>query len=213
MTTVKQKTEPTDDVDPSAHEKGLIRALAWPVALLFILAAILLLAVLDLVHEAVLGLSTLDIDLELGAIALAFVGAFGTTVQIVSGYRRERRLSLDLRGTREEAERCRSEKTVLLRRFGKAAEHHFHGWGLTSAEREIALLVLRGLSYKEIACARGTAERTVRHQAIGIYRKAGVASRAEMAAVFLRDVLGANEAAPEALLPKAETTGASTLVG
>jgi hypothetical protein len=49
--------------------------------------------------------------------------------------------------------------------------------------------VLKGFSYKEIADLRETTERTVRNQALAIYRKAGLANRAEMAAFFLEDFL------------------------
>ena len=64
----------------------------------------------------------------------------------------------------------------------------FGRWALTDAERGVALLLLQGLSHKEIASARDTSERTVRQQALAVYRKAGVHSRAELAAFFLRDV-------------------------
>jgi DNA-binding NarL/FixJ family response regulator len=60
-----------------------------------------------------------------------------------------------------------------------------------SAEQR-AVFVLRaveGLSYKEIAEARTTAEHTVRNQALAIFRKAGLAGRAEMAAFFIEDLL------------------------
>jgi DNA-binding CsgD family transcriptional regulator len=42
---------------------------------------------------------------------------------------------------------------------------------------------------KEIADARGTAERTARQQALAVYRKAGLGGRAELSAFFLEDLL------------------------
>lgn len=61
-------------------------------------------------------------------------------------------------------------------------------WGLSVAEIEIAWMILKGLSFKEIASARGTSERTVRQQAQGIYAKSGLGSRAGFAAFFLEDL-------------------------
>ncbi|UVO54577.1 LuxR family transcriptional regulator [Sphingomonas sp. SUN039] len=61
-------------------------------------------------------------------------------------------------------------------------------WGLSSAEIEIAWMILKGLQFKEIAGARGTSERTVRQQAQDIYAKSGLASRAEFSAFFLEDL-------------------------
>ena len=52
--------------------------------------------------------------------------------------------------------------------------------GLTRAEREVVTGVLRGLSDRGIAGARGTSPRTVANQLQSVYRKLGVASRSEL---------------------------------
>lgn len=62
----------------------------------------------------------------------------------------------------------------------------FDTWKLTSAERDIAELMLQGLRYKQIAGKRGTSERTVRQQAQIILKKAGLDGRADLPAYFLR---------------------------
>jgi DNA-binding CsgD family transcriptional regulator len=53
---------------------------------------------------------------------------------------------------------------------------------LSAAEREVARLLVSGASNRVIAQRRGAAERTVANQVRAIYRKLGVASRAELAA-------------------------------
>ncbi|MCZ7679332.1 MAG: hypothetical protein M5U28_11460 [Sandaracinaceae bacterium] len=53
----------------------------------------------------------------------------------------------------------------------------------------MCLLLLKGLSLKEIAAARDTGERTAREQARAVYRKSGLSGRAELAAFFLEDLL------------------------
>lgn len=62
-------------------------------------------------------------------------------------------------------------------------------WALTESEIQIAFLLVKGFSSKEIASVRLTSEKTVRDQSSHIYRKAGVKSRAEFAAFFLEDLL------------------------
>ena len=62
-------------------------------------------------------------------------------------------------------------------------------WGLSVSEKEIALLLLKGLSHKEIAEVRNTAERTARQQAQAVYDKSGLAGRAQLSAFFLKDLL------------------------
>jgi DNA-binding NarL/FixJ family response regulator len=60
---------------------------------------------------------------------------------------------------------------------------------LTAAEREVGLLLLKGLSHKEVAAARGTSETTIRQQALAVYRKAGLRNRSDLSAFFLEDLL------------------------
>jgi DNA-binding NarL/FixJ family response regulator len=54
----------------------------------------------------------------------------------------------------------------------------------------VALLLLKGLSHKEVAGLREVSETTVRQQARAIYRKAGLSGRHDLAAFFLEDLLG-----------------------
>lgn len=66
-----------------------------------------------------------------------------------------------------------------------AIEQQFMEWQLTPTEREVAFGLLQGYSHKRIARDAGRSERTVRQHATAVYEKAGVASRAELAAFFL----------------------------
>jgi DNA-binding NarL/FixJ family response regulator len=54
--------------------------------------------------------------------------------------------------------------------------------GLTSAEEEVLAFLLDGYDNASIAAARGTSARTTANQVASIFRKLGVASRAELAA-------------------------------
>jgi DNA-binding NarL/FixJ family response regulator len=91
--------------------------------------------------------------------------------------------------SRADAERWQAEARHALAGLGAAIDAQFERWRLTEAERGVGLLLLKGLSLKEIAEARRTSARTVRQQALAIYEKAGLAGRAELAAFFLEDLL------------------------
>ena len=65
----------------------------------------------------------------------------------------------------------------------------FAAWMLTPAESEVAMLLLKGLSHREIADVREVGYATVRQQAQVVYRKAGLAGRHDLAAWFLEDLL------------------------
>jgi DNA-binding CsgD family transcriptional regulator len=98
-----------------------------------------------------------------------------------------------LAATREEADRWRTEAGDLIRGLGAAIDLQLDRWGLTAAEKDVALLLLKGLSHKEVADLRGTGEATVRQQSRAIYRKAGLSGRHAQAAVFLGGHRGPRE--------------------
>ncbi|PYQ74569.1 MAG: LuxR family transcriptional regulator [Acidobacteria bacterium] len=89
----------------------------------------------------------------------------------------------------EDARRWNQEAQDILQGLGVAIDRQFDRWGLSPAEREIALLQLKGLRHKEIADLRKTSERTVRQQALSVYRKSGLNGRNDLAAFFLEDLL------------------------
>ena len=60
---------------------------------------------------------------------------------------------------------------------------------ISPSEKEVALLMLKGLSIKEIANSRSTQEKTVRKQASAIYEKSHLGGRHELSAWFFEDLL------------------------
>jgi DNA-binding CsgD family transcriptional regulator len=65
----------------------------------------------------------------------------------------------------------------------------FAEWGLTAAERDVALFAIKGLSTAEIAALRSTSEGTVKAQTNAIYRKAGVTGRPQLLSLFIEDLM------------------------
>jgi DNA-binding CsgD family transcriptional regulator len=87
----------------------------------------------------------------------------------------------------------RDHAQVVLRRasgvFMQALQERLSEWGLTPAERDVALFAIKGLSTAEIANLRATSEGTIKAQTNAIYRKAGVTSRAQLISLFIEDLL------------------------
>lgn len=129
----------------------------------------------DLLADAWSGASVFHVGMEGAGTLIAVLGAAWFSRQILS----ERREAL---GWRAQAE-------ALLAGVGKTVEQQFAEWQLSPAESEVSWLLLKGLSFKEVAAVRATTERTAREQARGVYKKAGVAGRAELSAWFLEDLL------------------------
>ncbi|MDT8408900.1 MAG: hypothetical protein RQ741_04815 [Wenzhouxiangellaceae bacterium] len=148
----------------------------------------------DLAADYQQGVSPAHVVIE--SLVLTISGA-AMTVLLVQFFRQRRylkALSLNLSQTRRESTRWRKQYQETILGLSRAIGKQFDTWGLSTAEAEIGLLLLKGLSLKEIAGLRGTAERTAREQARAVYRKAGVPNRSALSAFFLEDLLP-----PEAL--------------
>jgi DNA-binding CsgD family transcriptional regulator len=130
-------------------------------------------------------------------IVLTSVGV--ALLTMVSRKQREEHLQVlrDLEVARLQGQRWRTESRSLLQGLGEAIDQQFSRWNLTEAEREVALLLLKGLSTKEAAAVRASSERTVREQARSIYSKAGLTGRAALSAFFLEDLLAPMEQASD----------------
>jgi len=161
-------------------------AMAWPTGM-FVIITFFVGA--DMAADLSAGIGFTHLGIESIALLIGLVGAWGTGLQLRRSLARAHALERHLEGTRSDLDRTRQEMIELRKGLGSALDHQFDRWALTVAQREVALLVLKGLSYKEIADLRNTAEHTVRNQALAIYRKAGLTNRAEMAAFFLEDLL------------------------
>ena len=81
--------------------------------------------------------------------------------------------------------------------FMELLEERFGEWGLTPAERDVALFAIKGMSTAEIAVLRATSEGTVKAQTNAIYRKAGVTGRPQLLCLFIEELMR-DDAAEEA---------------
>lgn len=124
---------------------------------------------------------------------LLLVGAFVavTLVAIETRALREENNTLisNLNRSQQEGEQWRNAVRQHLDGINSAISDQFQIWQLSKSEADIAVLLLKGFSHKEIANLRETAVATVRRQSQSIYRKSGLANRAELAAFFLEDLV------------------------
>ena len=151
--------------------------------------AIAVLISLDLAADMEEGVETGHILFEAVVMLCAMAGIAALWRGFHLAEARAAQLDTDLAAARLEAQRFRQEAGAALRGLGEAIDTQFERWELTPAEREIGLLLLKGLSHKEVAQARATSEATVRQQALNVYRKSGLKNRSELSAFFLEDLL------------------------
>lgn len=125
--------------------------------------------------------------------SLVVVASTAAIVWLVVNVRRQQReledLKRELRAGADSVAKVAPAVLAARHRLSEVIQEQFSEWQLTAGEQEVALLLLKGLSFKEIAALRNTLEKTVRQQASGIYRKAGVSGRHAFAAWFIEDFL------------------------
>lgn len=114
--------------------------------------------------------------IELGAGLGLAIGVVVTARLLILSVRRQRKAEADLR--------------LASGAFMAVLEERFDQWGLTPAERDVALFSVKGLSVAEIAALRNTSAGTVKAQSAAIYRKAGVSGRAQLLSLLIDELMG-----------------------
>jgi len=126
--------------------------------------------------------------LEFGLI-IAIATGIMHLVQRMRRNDKERQILVDdLEAAKAQGNRWRNEARQYLNGFRSAMDGQFNEWDMSKAERDVGLLILKGLSHKEIANVRGTSEATVRQQAQAIYEKSGLPGKAGLLSYFLEDL-------------------------
>ena len=113
---------------------------------------------------------------------LEIAAAFGLITGAVLGGFAMRRVVRDRNTAQERLRRASGAFMDLL-------EERFAEWGLTPAERDVALFAIKGMSTAEISALRATSEGTVKAQTNAIYRKAGVSGRSQLLSLFIDDLM------------------------
>ncbi|MCF6216627.1 MAG: hypothetical protein L3J58_10695 [Emcibacter sp.] len=78
---------------------------------------------------------------------------------------------------------------VASGKFAEVIGALFDEWKLTPAEKDVAIFLIKGMSFSEIALARNAKEGTVKAQSNAVYRKANVKGCHELLALFLDELL------------------------
>jgi DNA-binding CsgD family transcriptional regulator len=168
---------------------GIDKWKRWAAALTVVGGSALLFA-LEIIGEPDLTLGEVLIELIQPALIITTaVGVVHLLDQVKRHHLEQMSLIRALEVARAEGAQWRTDMRELIKGLGHAIDTQFERWQLTEAEREVALLMLKGLSHKEIAAMRDTSERTVRQQSQFIYKKAKLSGRAALSAFFLEDLL------------------------
>lgn len=114
---------------------------------------------------------------EMGATAGLLLGILFEGVMLVRLLRRQARLTQAM--------------GVAAGALAEIMEGYFGRWGLTPSEADVAGFAVKGFTTAEIAGFRGSSEATVKTHLNAIYRKAGVAGRAQLVSLLVEDLFRA----------------------
>jgi DNA-binding NarL/FixJ family response regulator len=126
---------------------------------------------------------------ESALVVISGIGAALLIIHIRKKTNSLNRLSSDLTDANQQINTLTSKITAERKHFAGVIKAQFDEWELTRTEQQVAMLLLKGLSLKEVAAVRETKEATVRQQASTIYAKSHLEGRHEFAAWFLEDFL------------------------
>lgn len=157
----------------------------WIVGLLF--GAVFVAS--DLVSDAQAGGSFRHLLTEMVLLAFFIIGLIYSVAEGFKLKKRNAEITKSLDQANAEARTWKANHEKLIQGLSQAIDEQFLKWNLTHSEKDVALLLIKGLSHKEIANLRNASEKTVRTQATAIYQKSGLAGRSELAAFFLEDLL------------------------
>jgi DNA-binding CsgD family transcriptional regulator len=166
------------------------------VGLLLAFCAVALLSAIDIWADLREGTDSAHVTAEAIVLGIGLIGSIFMGYRLALAFRgahamRAAALELaeQLDATRVEASRWRNRARDLMEGLAAALDEQFDRWSLSPAEKEVALLLLKGLSHKEIAKVRSVTETTARQQARAVYKKAGLSGRHDLAAFFLEDLM------------------------
>lgn len=154
-----------------------------------VLALIALMAGIDLTVDLREGVTRWHV---LAEAMVAVAACFGVFHLLRGAWQLRRRLDAqgrDFSAFRQQAEAWRTGSKKYLDGLSRSISLQLDEWQLSAAEKEVAFLLLKGLSLKEIAVTRRTTGKTARVQSSAIYTKSGLAGRSELSAFFLEDLL------------------------
>ena len=159
---------------------------------LFLLGAFILICVLasiDILADINEGTEVIHILVEIFVFSISITSACAISLRLLEEARQSRqlvtKLTQDLEKNNELVNEWKSEAKALLEGLGASINKQFDRWNLTPSEKEIGMLLLKGLSHKEVAYLRNVSEATARQQARSIYKKAGFNGRHDLSAFFL----------------------------
>lgn len=157
-----------------------------------ILVSILIMVIVDLISDSQEGAKNWHLIAEALMGLMAIIGIYVVLRNSIETKKKLKSERENFTNFKVEAEKWREQSRNFVEGLSQSIDQQLTVWNLSAAEKEVAFLLLKGLSLKEIAEVRNTTEKTARAQSAAIYLKSGLSGRSELSAFFLEDLLVPN---------------------
>ena len=162
----------------------------------FILILISILVAVDVVDDLRSGVGIFHFTIEVSILILSLISIWVLLKDRFYNLKKINFKKSEIEKRNDWIQKLESEKKewqkqneVITKNLSEAINNQLTDWQLTDSEKEVARLLLKGISLKEIAAIRNTTEKTARAQSVAIYQKTGLSGRSELSAYFLEDLL------------------------
>jgi DNA-binding CsgD family transcriptional regulator len=145
--------------------------------------------VFDVTEDLQNGSSMAHVIKEIIIVCMGLLVLVTLWFKFFSSNKKNQRLIADIKILNSDLEKYKNETKALAQGLSLKIDAQLKSWGLTPAEQEVALLLLKGLSNAEIAQVRSSSESTVRGQVNALFKKSHMHGRSEFSAFFLEDIL------------------------
>jgi len=159
------------------------------IAIIIVLLIIIASNTFDLINDFATNESTWHIVEEIIVISLALTLISYLIHNLKQHTVHVQALRQELKTIEQSLQQSNTRIHIARKEYSNVIHQQFDDWQLSQSQQQIALLLLKGLSFNEIAAIRDTKEKTVRQQASEIYKKSGVAGRHAFSAWFFEDFL------------------------
>ncbi len=155
--------------------------------LLFLSISIFL--IFDIYEDISEGASLEHVTEESIIMVLGFIGVATLWFKWLFTKKENLRFNSDTKKLKKDLAEYKAKTKELSQGLSEKIMIQFNDWQLTKSEKDIALLLLKGLSIREISEIRATSEKTIKLHCTHLYQKSNLSGRADLSAFFLEDIL------------------------
>ncbi len=146
-------------------------------------------SIIDMIYDSSEDFSHAHLYFELFTFLFSLLGASFFVISMIRSQQENKELSLAFHKVHRENSEFKKKIGHFAKGLSEAIDIEFNKWGLTPMEKQVGMLILKGLATKKISEVLEISDKTVRHHCSAIYKKSGLGGRTELSAYFLEDLL------------------------